>query len=82
MNTGTASTRERVNITLPRETLRLIDRVTKKKNRSGFVDRAVHFYVEQTGRANLKKELQTGALARGARDRAIAEEWFSIESSA
>lgn len=69
---------ERVNVTLPRDTLRLIDRVSHKKNRSGFVDRAVRFYVAKTGSANLKKELRAGAQARSVRDSAIAEEWFPI----
>ncbi|OGG63260.1 hypothetical protein A3C21_03890 [Candidatus Kaiserbacteria bacterium RIFCSPHIGHO2_02_FULL_59_21] len=76
------NTYERVNVTLPRDTLRLIDRVTRKKNRSGFVDRAVRFYVEKTGSANLKKELRAGARARAERDCTIAEEWFPVETDA
>ena len=82
MTSTSASAHERVNITLPKDTLRLIDRVTRKTNRSGFVDRAVRFYVEKSGSANLKKELQAGAIARAGRDRAIAEKWFPIESEA
>ncbi len=76
------SAHERVNITLPKDTLRLIDRVTRKTNRSGFVDRAVRFYVAETGRVNLKTQLERGAKARTLRDQYIAEEWFSIESDA
>jgi len=82
MTTKQSSTHERVNISLPKETLRLIDRVTRSTNRSGFLDRAVHFYIAETGRANLKARLRAGASARHARDAAIAEEWFPVESNA
>jgi len=69
----------RVNVTLPRETLSLIDRVTQKTNRSAFLDRAVRFYVAEAGRENLKKSLRVGAHARSDRDRAVVEEWFPVE---
>jgi CopG family transcriptional regulator/antitoxin EndoAI len=71
---------ERVNITLPRATLSLIDHVTNNSNRSAFLDRAVHFYIAETGRGNLKKHLRAGAETRYERDRGIATEWFPIES--
>jgi len=76
------STYRRVNITLPRATLTLIDRVTQKSNRSAFLDRAVRFYVAEAGRENLKKRLKEGAEARQVRDRNVAEDWFPIESDA
>lgn len=69
----------RVNVTLPEDTLRLLDRVAEKGERSGFVDRAVRFYVKEIGSANLKKQLRLGAIARAARDLAVAEEWFPID---
>ena len=81
MNTATVSTHERVNITLPKDTLRLIDRVTKKTNRSRFLDCAVHFYIAKIGRTNLKTRLRAGAVARRDSDEAIAEEWFPVEAS-
>ncbi len=70
---------KRVNVTLPEDTLRLLDRVAQKGDRSGFVDRAVRFYVEEIGQANLKKQLRRGAIARAGRDLSIAEEWFPLE---
>ena len=82
MGASDTSVHARVNITLPKETLRLIDRVTRKTNRSGFVDHAVRFYIEQSGRENLRKHLRAGAQARFARDQGIAEAWFPIESDA
>lgn len=77
-----SSTHERVNISLPKETLQLIDRVTHNTNRSGFLDRAARFYIAETGRANLKTRLRAGALARTARDVEVAEAWFPVESNA
>lgn len=70
---------KRVNMTLPQDTLRLLDRVAQKGDRSGFVDQAVRFYVKEIGRVNLKKQLRLGAIAHAARDLSIAEEWFPLE---
>ena len=71
--------RQRVNITLPRETLRLLDRVAKKGNRSRLIDQAVRFYIEQVGRDNLRRQLKAGALEHAQRDLELAEEWFALE---
>ena len=70
---------QRVNITLPEETLNLIDRVAEKGDRSRFIDRAVKHYVKDLGRANLKKQLKEGAIRRAERDLDLAEEWFALE---
>ena len=70
---------KRVNVTLPADTLQLLDRVAEKGERSGFVDRAVRFYVKEVGSANLKKQLRLGAIARASRDLAVAEEWFPVD---
>ena len=72
-------THERVNISLPKETLRLIDRITRNTNRSGFLNRAARFYIAETSRTNLKARLRAGALARRSRDTTIAEAWFPVE---
>lgn len=76
---STETTYARVNITLPKETVRLIDRVTRKSNRSGFVNEAVRFYVANAGRTNLAKQLRAGAKRHAARDLSIAEEWFPLD---
>ena len=73
---------QRINITLPEETLGLIDRVTRKGDRSRFIDRAVKHYVGTIGRANLKKRLKEGAIKRAERDLRLAEEWFTLEEEA
>jgi CopG family transcriptional regulator/antitoxin EndoAI len=68
-----------VNITLPEETIDLLDRVARKGDRSRLIAEAVKRYVQEVGQANLRKALKEGALRRATRDRDIAEEWSSIE---
>jgi CopG family transcriptional regulator/antitoxin EndoAI len=70
---------QRINITLPEETLGLIDRLAKAGDRSRFIDRAIRYYVEAVGKANLKNLLKEGAISRAERDLRLAEEWFILE---
>lgn len=72
----------RVNVTLPEETIRLIDRSTSDGNRSRFIDEAVKYFVRQHGRSELKRLLEEGAERRAARDLAIATEWFDLDKDA
>jgi CopG family transcriptional regulator/antitoxin EndoAI len=69
----------RINISLPEETLALIDRVAKQGDRSRFIDEAIKHYVQEVGRSKLRKQLQEGALRRAKRDLALAEEWFGLD---
>ena len=71
-------TRKRVNITLPPETLQLIERVSKD-NRSEFINRAVKLYANRLERAKLKQRLKQAYLERSKEDLAIAQEWEPIE---
>lgn len=70
---------QRINITLPKETLILIDRIAEKGDRSRFVDLAIKYYVEAMGMEKLEKLLKEGAIARAERDLRLAEEWFNLE---
>lgn len=79
MKGGIATMRKRVNITLPEETLELIDRVTEHGDRSRFIEEAVRHYIQDTGQANLRKRLKEGAIRRSERDLSLAEEWFSVD---
>ena len=72
----------RINITLPEETLKLIDRVSERGGRSRLINEAVKRYVEEMGRANLRKLLKEGARHRAERDRGLAEEWFLLHEEA
>lgn len=73
---------KRVNVTLPEETLRLIDRVARKGDRSRLIDRAVKHYVKAVGRENLRDRIKQGAMAEAELDLALAEEWFPLEEEA
>ena len=70
---------KRINVTLPEATVKLIDKVAKKGDRSRFIDQAVKHYLEDVGRENLKKRLKEGAIKRADRDLSVAAEWFDLE---
>ncbi len=72
---------KRLNITLPEQTVRLMDRIAGRGQRSRLIDQAVHRYVEQEGRSNLRKRLQEGARARAERDLQLTAEWFAIDEA-
>lgn len=65
----------RLNITLPEETIGLIDRIAKTGGRSRFIDEAVREFVKRRHKASLRKQLEEGARRWANRDLAIAEEW-------
>lgn len=73
---------QRINSTLPQETVSLIDRVTQNGNRSDFIDQAIKFYVKAVGQTRLKQLLKEGAIKHAERDLEMAEEWFSLEEEA
>jgi len=72
----------RINITLPEETIRLIDRVAKKGDRSFLISEAVHRYVASVGKTRLRRLLKEGALRHAERDLKLAEEWCGLDESA
>lgn len=69
----------RLNVTLPETTIRLIDRVARKRGRSRLIDRAVRHYLQRLGRDALRKALKEGAVRRADRDLRLAGEWFALE---
>lgn len=73
---------QRLNITLPEDTVRLLDRVASKGDRSRLIAEAVKHYIESVGRANLRKRLKEGATRRASRDLRLAEEWLTLEEEA
>lgn len=73
---------KRLNITLPEETVRLMDRVAGKGRRSNLIDRAVRRYVKEETRANLRKQLAAAYRANAEEDLQLAEDWFPVEEQA
>lgn len=74
--------RLRLNVTLPEETVRLIDHVSGKGNRSRFIDHAVRHYAGRLGKRRLSSLLREGAERRAERDLRLAHDWFPLEEAA
>jgi CopG family transcriptional regulator/antitoxin EndoAI len=70
---------KRVNIMLPDATVKVLDRVAPKGDRSRFISQAVLHYVDTQSKANIRERLKQGALANAKLDLEIAEEWFPVE---
>lgn len=77
-----ASTRsyERLNITLPRATVELLNRLTKKGNRSRFVDRAIRELALGRTRTRLRKLLVEEGRVNRDRDLGLAAEWAAVDA--
>jgi CopG family transcriptional regulator/antitoxin EndoAI len=70
---------KRINITLPESTVRLMESVAGKGDRSLLVDEALKQYIRGVTRKSLRKRIKEGSVRRFERDRALAEEWFLID---
>jgi CopG family transcriptional regulator/antitoxin EndoAI len=70
---------KRINITLPESTVRLMERVAGRGDRSRLVDKALKQYLQGPARKSLKKRIKEGSVRRFERDRALAEEWFLLD---
>lgn len=70
----------RINVTLPKETVCLLNKVSEKGERSRLINNAVRFYVNEIGKVNIGKKLREGAIKRKERDLALTEDWFCVEN--
>ena len=73
---------KRLNISLPIETLQLLEEVAPPKKRSQFIAEAITQYVSEIKHLQLREQLKAGCLANAESDRQIADEWFPIEQEA
>ena len=74
-----SSAYQRVDVTLPRETVRLLEKIAKRGDRSRLVDQAIRYFAKEMSRANLRKQLKEGAITNASRDLNLSEEWFLID---
>ena len=74
--------RQRINVTLPKETVQLIDRVAKKGDRSRVIDLAVREFLTARSKATLRKQLEEGYTRWAEYDRQLAEAWFPLDEEA
>ena len=72
----------RINITLPNETIELLDRIVPKGDRSRFINDAVQYYITEVEKKKLREQLRQGAIERSQRDLNLAETWFDLEEEA
>ncbi len=72
----------RINITLPEETVELIDRISERGDRSRLINQAVRLYVHKVGRAQVRRRLREGYRKGAASDRKLAEAWFFLDEEA
>lgn len=82
MNGSRATTQKRINVSLPQETVKMMDRVTQKGDRSRLIDVAIRHYVKSVGKAKLKVKLEEGYRALGKSSLKMAEEWFPVDEQA
>ena len=73
---------KRINIVLPMETIRVLDRVAPRGSRSRLISEAVTHYVCCRAKDNLAERLKQGAVAGAQRDLEIAQEWFPLDEEA
>jgi CopG family transcriptional regulator/antitoxin EndoAI len=73
---------KRINVVLPVETIKVLDRVAPKGNRSRLISEAVLDYVESRAKGTLAERLKAGAVANAKRDLEITQEWFSLDEEA
>jgi CopG family transcriptional regulator / antitoxin EndoAI len=73
---------KRINIVLPDATVAVLDRVSKKGDRSRFISKAVLHFVETKGKQSLRAQLAAGYRANAERDLLMAAEWFPLEEEA
>ncbi len=69
---------ERLNITLPSDTVKFIDRVWRKKrfkSRSAFIKEAAVRYATRLNKATLKRQLRSGYQANVTNDANLVNEW-------
>ena len=72
----------RINVTLPEETIQLLDRVGNKGSRSRLINQAVRHYVRTVGKRSLRQRLKEGALRHAENDRHLAADWFALDEEA
>ena len=70
---------KRINISIPVETLELLDEIAPPKKRSRYIAEAITRYANEIKRLQLREQLKAGYTANAENDRQIAEEWFPVE---
>lgn len=75
MNTGNV----RINVTLPRELIQIVDGISGARKRSSFIAEAIRFKIEGDKKAELEKQLVEGYQACRKESIEITEEFESAD---
>lgn len=70
----------RLNVSLRRETVGLLDRLTTKGDRSRFIDVAIRRTARELSRARLRRLLEEDGRVNRDRDLAMVEEWAAVDA--
>lgn len=70
--------RKRINITLPPETVELLDRIAPD-NRSEFINQAVQMHSQRLFKARIRQQLKHAYVERAKQDLTLALEWEPLE---
>jgi len=73
---------ERINIVLPEETIRTIDRMVRPGERSRFINQAVKHFVTHRSTEALRMRLEQAAIRDRDLDCEIAADWFAVDGEA
>ncbi len=73
---------KRINITLPEEKIKTIDRIAAKGDRSAFIDQATSYYIDTYRKKNLRLLLKEEAIEDNNRDLEMTKEWFPLGAKA
>ncbi|HEY9582876.1 MAG TPA: hypothetical protein VJK09_00990 [Candidatus Paceibacterota bacterium] len=73
------NTYQRVNVTLPTETIRRLREVYPGGNRSQLINLALRRYLDDEQRALLRKQLEEGYKRNRVSARELADEWLPLE---
>ncbi len=71
---------KRINVVLQEDTVRTIDRLAQRGQRSRFIERAVQHYVTTASPQALGERLKAAALRDRDLDLEIAQDWFAVDS--
>ena len=70
---------KRINVILPEDTVRTIDRLSRPGQRSRFIERAVDYYVTTASQKALEERLKQAAIRDSALDVEIGNDWFALD---
>jgi CopG family transcriptional regulator / antitoxin EndoAI len=73
---------KRINVMMPAETIRSVDRLSKPGERSKFITNAVEHFVATQSAEAIHKLLEMTAVRDRDLDRQVAEDWLAVDQQA